>query len=189
MVGIHLDRTLRSIKLDANQSITNCAEIFIGTSLLNCGLPEVDHVVGRLHRVIGDTIIAILSQEGVVESVGSFGAQGHEVIPGRVSAAHILGANLANFLFSDGEGHDRVLLRINASSLELLEQSNVGVSVQSIDDDASIWKCLFDLGDDRGNLSISKGNVVLTNGLTAQALDLLFNDGVGRPWIDVVRAD
>ena len=66
---------------------------------------------------------------------------------------------------------------------------HVGVTVQSIDDDSTIGEFLLDLGDDRSNLSVTKGDVVLTHSYTTQAFDLFFDDGVRRAWVNVVRTD
>ena len=189
VVGEHLDFALGSGEGYPDHVGAYFVEIFEGSGLLDGVLPEVQHVVGGFGRVTRDPIGAVLRLEVRSELLGGRGVQAHEEVPGGIGAGGVLRTDLTDLLFRDGEGHDRILGRVDARSLELLEEGDVGVTVQGVDDDPAIGEGLLDLGDDRGHLGVAERDVILADSLTTESLHLLFDDGIGRAGVHVIRAN
>ena len=94
----------------------------------------------------------------------------------------------ADLLFRDGVAHHVVaVIGGDAGVLDLLEEGDVLVTVQGVDDHTAVRQGLLDLGDDRSNLGVAKGQVVLTDHFATQGLELFLGDGVGGAGEDVVR--
>ena len=187
VVGHHLHRTLRRVELDADQGLTHLV-VVEAVGLLDSLLPQVNHVVGRLLRVSDLAVGAVLGLEVCGELLGCRGVDRHHVVPSAVMALKELRADGADLLFRDGIAHHVVaVIGGDAGVLDLLEEGDVLVTIQGVDDHTAVRQGLLDLGDDRSNLGVAQGQVVLTDHFATQRGELLLGDGVGGAGEDVIR--
>ena len=91
---------------------------------------------------------------------------------------------LCHFSLCDAEGHHRNLFRRESSLPQRLEERNVAVAVDGIQNHRR--PCLRNLVGHPFYLPSAQQDVVLSDNLTSQCSELVFDDGVGSTREDVI---
>ena len=167
--------------------------INLGGACLGGGVhPHVKADIVGFHRVVGDTLFAhggfpCFHKLRVHIRVG-----GLEVVPCREVAHEVGGVQTGQLFFTHGEGHNRNVIRRDASRRQLFVKPNVGVAVDGGDHTHffAVRAQRHNIGHDLGPVGMTKRGVVYKDILigNAFALQIAFQNVVGGTRVHIVGA-
>ena len=92
-----------------------------------------------------------------------------------------------NLLLCDRYGESLDLIRCQACILVLLEECNVGITIQGFENEVRL--CLLDLADDRRVIGMTHRGILLTDNLHSKCLSLLLHDLICRARENVIGTE
>src|SRR6266851_9315716 len=137
--------------------------------LLGRHFPEVDRDVPALERVAHHAVRPVFGLEGLYELLVRAALQGLEIAHTGEEAFEVLRPDARGFFLGHSEREQRLVLAVETRGLELLVEGHVAPAHHGGEDHLGFLG--LDLVDDRRELDVAQGDVVLAEHLATCLLD------------------